>query len=61
GRGQALYAVLGYGISGVIGGLGGGLLTQHLGFEAVFWAATVSALVAVACAHQLSRHLADQD
>jgi PPP family 3-phenylpropionic acid transporter len=53
--------VLGYGVSGVIGGLGGGLLTQHLGFEAVFWAATVSALVAVACAHQLSRHLADQD
>lgn len=60
GRGQALYAVLGYGVSGVIGGLGGGLLTQHLGFEAVFWAATASAVLAVGCAHQLARHLADQ-
>lgn len=57
GRGQALYAVLGYGISGVIGGLGGGFLTQHLGFEAVFWAATGSALLAVACAARLQHHL----
>lgn len=60
GRGQALYAVLGYGFSGVLGGLGGGLLTERLGFEAVFWAATVSALVAMGCAHQLARHLQDE-
>lgn len=60
GRGQALYAVLGYGISGVIGGLGGGLLTQHLGFGAVFWAATASAVLALGCCHQLQRHLLDE-
>lgn len=60
GRGQALYAVLGYGLSGVLGGIGGGLLTEHFGFAAVFWAATVSALLAVGCATQLQRHLTDQ-
>lgn len=60
GRGQALYAVLGYGLSGVIGGLGGGLLTQHLGFGAVFWAATVSALLAMGCCRRLQHHLLDQ-
>jgi len=45
GRGQALYTVLGYGLSGVVAGVGGGWLIDNQGFEAVFWAATaVSAL-----------------
>ena len=49
GRGQALYTVLGYGASGVIGGLGGGALSESLGFAAVFWAASAAAGVAVLC------------
>ncbi|MEZ5647169.1 MAG: MFS transporter [Burkholderiaceae bacterium] len=53
GRGQALYSVLGYGLPGVLGGLGGGLLSQALGLRAVFWLSTVSALAATACAWRL--------
>ncbi len=49
-RGQALYTTLGYGISGVIGGFGGGLLSEQLGFAAVFWAAALAAACGVACA-----------
>ena len=46
GRGQALYSTLGYGLSGVIGGVGGGAISQRWGFEAVFAAAAVVALAA---------------
>jgi MFS transporter, PPP family, 3-phenylpropionic acid transporter len=49
GRGQALYTVLGYGASGVIGGLAGGALSEAFGFTAVFWAASVAAGFAVLC------------
>jgi PPP family 3-phenylpropionic acid transporter len=45
GRGQALYTVLGYGLSGVLGGVGGGWVISNLGFAAVFWCAAVSALL----------------
>lgn len=41
GRGQALYTTLGYGVPGVLGGLGGGWLISHQGFAAAFWAAAV--------------------
>jgi PPP family 3-phenylpropionic acid transporter len=47
GRGQALYTVLGYGASGVIGGVAGGALSERFGFASVFWAAS---LVSVAAA-----------
>lgn len=50
GRGQALYTMLGYGVSGVIGGVGGGWLSARFGFEAVFWAAAVAGALGVACA-----------
>lgn len=49
GRGQALYAVLGYGLSGVIGGVAGGALSEVAGFAAVFWAASGAALAAAWC------------
>jgi MFS transporter, PPP family, 3-phenylpropionic acid transporter len=56
GRGQALYTVLGYGMSGVVGGVGGGWLISHLGFAAVFWAAALCAVVAGGCAWAAARH-----
>jgi MFS transporter, PPP family, 3-phenylpropionic acid transporter len=49
-RGQALYTILGYGVSGVVGGVAGGALSESLGFAAVFWAASaVSVAAALAC------------
>jgi PPP family 3-phenylpropionic acid transporter len=55
GRGQALYTTLGYGVSGVIGGIGGGWLSAAHGFPAVFWAAAVAALFGAACAWLAAR------
>jgi MFS transporter, PPP family, 3-phenylpropionic acid transporter len=55
GRGQALYAVLGYGVSGVIGGIGGGALSQAFGFASVFWTAAAVALAAAWCCRQAMR------
>jgi PPP family 3-phenylpropionic acid transporter len=49
GRGQALYSVLGYGLSGVLGGLGGGWLAQRHGYASVFWAASAVALGGAWC------------
>jgi len=55
GRGQALYAVLGYGASGVVGGIAGGALSQAAGFASVFWAASVIALGAAWCCRRASQ------
>ena len=52
GRGQALYTTLGYGLSGVLGGVGGGWLIAALGYAAVFWGAAACGLVALACARR---------
>ncbi len=49
GRGQALYTVLGYGASGVVGGVAGGALSETFGFAAVFWAAAGAAALAALC------------
>jgi PPP family 3-phenylpropionic acid transporter len=53
GRGQALYTVVGYGLPGVIGGLGGGLLSSAFGLSSVFWLSSACALVATGCALRL--------
>jgi PPP family 3-phenylpropionic acid transporter len=49
GRGQALYTTLGYGLSGVLGGVAGGAVVQRGGFAAVFGAAALMGLVATVC------------
>lgn len=49
GRGQALYGVLGYGLSGVLGALAGGAITQRWGYASVFAAAAGVSVMAVAC------------
>lgn len=48
-RGSALYATLGYGVPGVVGGLAGGLLSEAFGLAAVFWAASLAALASAGC------------
>ena len=50
GRGQALYSALGYGLSGLVGGVGGGWLIGHGGFAGLYWAAALAALAGLACA-----------
>lgn len=55
GRGQALYTVTGYGLPGLIGALGGGLLSSAFGLASVFWVALGCALVAMGCALRLQR------
>jgi PPP family 3-phenylpropionic acid transporter len=58
GRGQALYTTLGYGLSGVVGGVGGGALIERWGYPAVFWAAAVAALGSMLCLLRSRRHAA---
>lgn len=49
GRGQALYTVLGYGIPGVMAGLGGGWLIERFGYPAAFWGSVFASVVAWVC------------
>jgi MFS transporter, PPP family, 3-phenylpropionic acid transporter len=58
GRGQALYTTLGYGISGVLGGVGGGWLVGAAGFSALFGAAAVAGLLAWGSAWRAARSAA---
>jgi MFS transporter, PPP family, 3-phenylpropionic acid transporter len=57
GRGQALYTTLGYGASGVVGGVAGGALIERWGYAAVFWASTAAALLSVACLLRSRHHV----
>lgn len=58
GRGQALYAVVGYGLPGVTGGLVGGLLSSAFGLASVFWLSSACAGVACLCALRARAHQA---
>jgi PPP family 3-phenylpropionic acid transporter len=61
GRGQGLYSALGYGVSGVIGGYAGGLISSRWGLPAVFWACSVCGLFALACAWRVRTWMAHAD
>ncbi|HEY6354770.1 MAG TPA: MFS transporter, partial [Burkholderiaceae bacterium] len=56
GRGQALYTTLGYGLSGVVGGVAGGALIERWGYPAVFWASSGAALLSALCLLHSRRH-----
>ena len=53
GRGQALYTIIGYGVPGVLGGLGGGFVSTSWGLSAVFWCAAAAGSVATVCAFRV--------
>jgi MFS transporter, PPP family, 3-phenylpropionic acid transporter len=55
GRGQALYTVIGYGLTGVLGGVVGGSITTHGGLSGVFWVTLGVALAATAAAYKVWR------
>lgn len=59
GRGQALYTVVAYGSTGVLGSLAGGVLSERLGLAAVFWMCSAMSLVAAALALLLSHRIQD--
>ena len=52
GRGQALYASIGYGVPGVLGALGGGALSDAWGLRAVYAVSIGIAGLACGCAYQ---------
>jgi PPP family 3-phenylpropionic acid transporter len=55
GRGQALFTVIGYGVGGVVGVLAGGALASRFGFQAMFLASAVLALLGTMCAWRVVR------
>lgn len=50
GRGQALYTIVGYGLTGVVGGFGGGALASRFGYGVLFWLAVACSGFAVVAA-----------
>jgi MFS transporter, PPP family, 3-phenylpropionic acid transporter len=56
GRGQALYTVIGYGSTGVLGGILGGVLSTKYGLDSVFYACTVTSFIALFCAYKVWSH-----
>lgn len=50
GRGQALYASIGYGVPGVLGALGGGALSDAFGLSSVYAFSIATSVLACGCA-----------
>ncbi len=50
GRGQALYTVIAYGLTGVLGGVVGGLISSHWGLASVFWLSVPMAMLSLGAA-----------
>ncbi|WP_353132089.1 MFS transporter [Limnohabitans sp.] len=55
GRGQALYASIGYGVTGVLGALCGAALSDVYGLSSVYACSIATALLACVCAWQCKR------
>ena len=55
-RGQALYSMVGYGLSGVVAGLLGGWVSTTWGLHAVFWVSCGAALLAIFAYKALQRN-----
>jgi PPP family 3-phenylpropionic acid transporter len=55
GRGQALFAVIGYGMTGVIGSMGGVAISSHWGLHEVFVASALVTVIAIWSGHRLGR------
>jgi MFS transporter, PPP family, 3-phenylpropionic acid transporter len=57
GRGQALYTVVAYGSTGVLGSLMGGILSERMGLASVFWMCSAAGGVAVALGMVLAQRV----
>ncbi len=57
GRGQALYASIGYGVPGVLGAVGGGLMSEAFGLRTVFGASILTAMCACFFAWRLQKSM----
>ena len=57
GRGQALFTVIGYGITGVLGGFAGGWISSKIGLSAVYWASSAIAVIAMLAAIKAQKYL----
>jgi len=55
GRGQALYTVIAYGFTGVLGGLVGGWMSDVWGLQSVYWASMGAAMLATWAAFRVWR------
>ncbi|MBK6649271.1 MAG: MFS transporter [Betaproteobacteria bacterium] len=57
GRGQALFTVIGYGLTGVFGGFAGGWISSKLGLSSAYWSSLAISLMAILAALNTRRLL----